>query len=244
VVPPPGVPYLTKVNGKLVMARTKAPKTIDLIGEAFGIIPVRKRAKSISESPKRLVIGGVEYVPGPAPPHTTPIPQQPFPQYSYLSGQNQHPVAAILCCQHQPTLIYSAPPNVPDLTPHNIERLQAINGHFNQHVAPTLGKQVSNLSEESAKTGVSGKTTITITKHICANCGRLRSRKYHRDHPICPGKEPGPEFCGKCQRDVSCTESSNSETELKKKSKHKSRRIRKKKHRVYSAKSPKVYARY
>jgi hypothetical protein len=251
------MPYLTKVNGKLVMARTKtktkpqAPKAIDLIGEAFGITPVRKRATSTSEAPKRLVIGGVEYVPGPAPPHTAPISQQPFPQYSYAPGQIQQPAGALPYGQYQQPLIYSAPPNVPELTPHNIERLQAINTHFNQHVAPTLGKQVSNLSEQSAKAEISHKTTVTITKHICANCGRLRSRKYQRDHPISPGKEPTPEFCGKCQRDVSCTESSDSETDLKKrkkkmekkekkeelKSKHKSRGRRKEKHAVFTAKS-------
>jgi hypothetical protein len=234
------------------MARDKrkshAPKTMDLIGEAFGIHPVRKRATSVSEAPKRLVIGGVSYVPGPPPPHTAPIPQQPFPPYSYVPAQFQQtsvpqPETTLPYYQYQQPLTYSAPPNVPNLTPQGIERLQAINGHFHQHVAPTLGKQVSNLSEESAQTGISSKTTISVTKHICANCGRMRSRKYHRDHPISPGKEPTPDFCGRCQRDVSCTESSDSETESKKKkqkkkekkkskSKHRRRERSKRDHRV------------
>ncbi|EHK98809.1 hypothetical protein M7I_5317 [Glarea lozoyensis 74030] len=61
---PPGVPYLTKVNGKLVMARAKPkytpPKAISLLGEAFGVTAARKRAKSISVTPPEpLMIGGI-----------------------------------------------------------------------------------------------------------------------------------------------------------------------------------------
>jgi hypothetical protein len=229
------------------MARTKpksaAPKVIDLLGEAFGIIPVRKRAKSIAPAPEPLLIAGIPYVPGPPPPHSTPLLQQPSPQAPHM----QAPFPQLFCpqgppivphWQYQHPITYGAPPNAPPPTLQDFNYLQGIDAHFNQFVAPTFSKQVSNLSEESAKTDISSKTTITITKHICANCGRLRSRKYHKDHPICPGREPAPEFCGKCQKDVSCTDSSDTEAaELNKKksgSKRKSKGKRKKKYKVKS----------
>ncbi|EPE36368.1 hypothetical protein GLAREA_05706 [Glarea lozoyensis ATCC 20868] len=240
---PPGVPYLTKVNGKLVMARAKPkytpPKAISLLGEAFGVTAARKRAKSISVTPPEpLMIGGIPYVPGPPPPHSAPIPQQPFPPqpYPYAQGQNLQPIyppasTPVPCCTYQRPVTYSDLPNVPPLTPDGIARLQAIDGHFHQFVAPTLAKETSNLSEESAKT-TGSKTTITITKHICANCQRIRSRRYQQKNPIIPGKEPAPDTCRRCQRDVSCSESSDSEAELERKtsrSKRKSKDKRRKK---------------
>lgn len=61
-----------------------------------------------------------------------------------------------------------------------------------------------HIEEESVT-----KTTITITKHICANCGRLRSRKYHAENPIKEGETPVPAFCWKCQKDSSETSDSD-----------------------------------
>ncbi|CZR54240.1 uncharacterized protein PAC_04123 [Phialocephala subalpina] len=99
---PAGRPYITKVNGKLVMAREKREKNadvaLDLLGEVFGPNPrtriIRKRSKSITETKGPLLINGIPYVPQlppPVPPNTAPIPQQGFiaipppvipPQYS------------------------------------------------------------------------------------------------------------------------------------------------------------------
>jgi hypothetical protein len=229
------------------MARAKPkytpPKAIDLLGEAFGVTTARKRAKSTSVAPpERLMIRGIPYVPGPLPPHSAPILQQPFPPqpYPYAQGQILQPIYSqastpVPCCTYQRPVTYSNPPNVPALTPGGIARLQAIDGHFHQFVAPTLAKDTSNLSEESAKTTTS-KTTVTITKHICADCQRVRSRKYHEKNPIIPGKELAPDFCRRCQKDVSGTESSDSEADVGRKSsrsKRKSKDKRKKKYKVH-----------
>ena len=232
---------MTKVNGKLVMARTKPKpivdsKTLDLLGEAFGIDPVRKRSISVAANvPEPVLIGGIPYVPGPAPPHSAPISQQPFPQLQHAQGPFSQGPVMIQQLPNQQPLTYGAPPNAPNPTPQDFEHLKRIDAHFNRFVVPTLSEQASNVSRKNTKTATASKTTITITKHICANCGRLRSRRYHHEHPISPGKEPAPEFCGKCQRDVSCTDTEDSERELKrkeKKSKHK--KVGKEKQRVSS----------
>lgn len=63
------------------------------------------------------------------------------------------------------------------------------------------------------------KTTVTITKHICANCGRVRSKGYHKDHPLKDGDSPTPTFCRRCQRDASSTSSDSRNKKDKKKHK-------------------------
>jgi hypothetical protein len=62
------------------------------------------------------------------------------------------------------------------------------------------------------------KTTITITKHVCAQCGRLRSRRYHHRNPIKTGEMPAPAYCRKCQKDASST-SGDTDVESKKRKK-------------------------
>jgi hypothetical protein len=59
------------------------------------------------------------------------------------------------------------------------------------------------------------KTTITITRHICAQCGRIRSNQYHHENPIKPDEEPVPAFCKKCQREASPTSISGSDRDRK-----------------------------
>ncbi|PQE29831.1 hypothetical protein CJF32_00000490 [Rutstroemia sp. NJR-2017a WRK4] len=61
----------------------------------------------------------------------------------------------------------------------------------------------NEASGDNSKITLEEKTTVTITKHVCANCGRIRSRRYHRDNPLRPGGIPVPGFCHKCQRDES-----------------------------------------
>jgi hypothetical protein len=62
---------------------------------------------------------------------------------------------------------------------------------------------ITEASGDNSKITLEEKTTVTITKHVCANCGRIRSRRYHRDNPLKPGEHPVPGFCHKCQRDES-----------------------------------------
>lgn len=36
-------------------------------------------------------------------------------------------------------------------------------------------------------------------QHFCDSCGTLRSKSYHDDHPIPPGKKPRPSYCIVCR---------------------------------------------
>lgn len=79
------MPYLTKINGKLVFARQKKDKPInvvnDLLGEAFASRAriVRRRAKSVERKPGKMIVGGVEYVPQQQLIYSNPLPQMAFP---------------------------------------------------------------------------------------------------------------------------------------------------------------------
>ena len=200
---PPGTPYLTKVNGKLVMARekteSKAKKVaVDLLGEAFGVKTrvIHKRAKSFDKPPAPLLIGGVPYVPQQQvaypTPYTMPLPQQAFSQPNLI------PYAP------QPSFI------LPNPSQQDLNQLQQMQAHYNS-IYPCAPRIAPNGKVEVT-------TTITITKHICAGCGRIRSKKYHHDHPLKEGEKPEPDFCRKCQKDSSSTDSEGGSRERKKKS--------------------------
>jgi hypothetical protein len=61
----------------------------------------------------------------------------------------------------------------------------------------------------------------SLTKHVCAKCGKVRSSKYHHENPLKPGEVPAPAFCGRCERDLTSTDVSDTGhiEEHKKKSK-------------------------
>lgn len=210
---PAGQPYLTKVNGKLVMAREKKPKAttvaIDLLGEALGQKTriIRKRSKSLDKPNGPLIIGGVTYVPQqqiPAP-YTTPIPQQAF------STQN------LMHYPPQPTFV------LPNPSQQSLNQLHQMQAHFGKMYGPGAPNNPQNGKVEVTS------TTITITKHICAGCGRIRSKRYHHDHPIKQGEKPEPDFCRKCQKDTSSTDSEGESQDVKKKTKkakHKKHNVR------------------
>lgn len=35
------------------------------------------------------------------------------------------------------------------------------------------------------------------TRHVCINCGKPRSRRYHMTHPVRPGEQPSPGVCSR-----------------------------------------------
>ena len=184
------------------MAREKTESTakkvaIDLLGEVFGVKTrvIHKRAKSLDKPPCPLLIGGVPYVPQqkiayPAP-YTMPLPQQAF---------------------SSPSLIPYAPqPSMwPNPSQQDLNQLQQMQAHYSS-MYPVAPRIAPNGKVEVTT------TTITITKHICAGCGRIRSKKYHHDHPLKEGEKPEPDFCRKCQKDSSSTDSEGSDREKKKK---------------------------
>ncbi|KAH7397991.1 hypothetical protein BKA64DRAFT_55418 [Cadophora sp. MPI-SDFR-AT-0126] len=156
------------------------------------------------------------------PPHflLSPMPQpvpQP-PQLPQLYIPQQPPTPAPLFVQQSPT-------------EKEKEQLKIFDAHFNKTVKPKTVRVTSASSEESQEKpqekpqenmseGTTTKVKIAITRHVCGDCGRLRSRKYHHDHPLKPGEVPEVAFCRKCQKDASST-SEASEAEEAQKSKKK-----------------------
>lgn len=51
--------------------------------------------------------------------------------------------------------------------------------------------------------------TNTITRHVCAGCGTLRSRKFQAENPLGPGEVPPISYCRKCQKEETSSESSD-----------------------------------
>ncbi len=246
---PPGTPYLTKVNGKLVWARQKTAKPVnavqDLLGEAFGVRTtiVRKRSKSLERPETKLIVSNVPVVQTQKPAHSMPLPQQSYSesipatplmiQYTpqYPSQPMLQPQPTPLCIPPQPR----QPPSLfvqPSPTEKDFEQLKVVDAHFNKVVKPQPTRITSASSEDTQeipqdklqekdklkdKTNV--KVSIAVTKHVCAECGRLRSRKYHYDNPLKLGEIPTPAFCRKCQKDVSSTSESSTVGETKGKKK-------------------------
>jgi hypothetical protein len=184
------------------MAREKRPKpadvAVDLLGEAFGVRTrvIRKRSKSVEGAKGPLLIGGVPYVPQQQLTYTTPIPQAAFSTQNLVPYHPQPAQSFIL----------------PNPSQRDFDQLQQMQAHFNK-LFPA-GRPM----HDQRKVEVT-KTTITITKHICAGCGRIRSKKYHYNHPLKDGEKPEPDFCRKCQKDSSSTSSGGSSRGAKKKTK-------------------------
>ncbi|KAL5329660.1 hypothetical protein ACEPPN_003175 [Leptodophora sp. 'Broadleaf-Isolate-01'] len=163
-----------------------------------------------------------------------PGPQTQQPPYLYIP-QQQH-ILAPLFVQRSPT-------------EKEKEQLRAFDAHFKQTVKLQATRVTSASSDDSqekqkdkpqenvnekVRENVAEETTtkikIATARHVCGDCGRLRSRKYHHDHPLKPGEIPELAFCRKCQKDASSTsESSGKEVDkVKKKRKTKKKAKRSK----------------
>jgi hypothetical protein len=228
---PAGTPYFTKVNGKLVMARSKRKDTatdiaIDLLGEAFGgprTKIIRKRAKSVDQSTTPLRIAGAPNMTQQPVPYGAPMPQYAFPPQG-IPQPMPMPMLQIPQYPNQP------PTFVPSPTEKDLNQLKRIDAHFNKVLAKQASRESMGHKEKLVEKVTEVKTTITITKHVCANCGRLRSKKYHHDHPIKAGEQPAPAFCKKCQRDASSTSCSDRSSTIKEKKKKSKTNSKSKKH--------------
>jgi hypothetical protein len=96
-------------------------------------------------------------------------------------------------------------------TDEELADLARIDAHFRSISGEKPQQKLSDSTKENkSQENVITKTTttITITKHICAKCHRVRSTSFHRKNPIKPGETPAPAYCRKCQRDASQTSSS------------------------------------
>lgn len=232
------------------MARDKKERTADiacdLLGEAFGpkIRITRRRSKSLEREKSPLLINGVPYVSQLPPPitHSAPIPQQGFqamppPLVSYVPQQFAQPYPLPYYPSPEP-LHYLSPPRPepraqPNPTKEDFAKLVNMDTHFKKTSEEALKALKQSTGSKENEKVVTTKTTITIVKHVCANCGNLRSRKYHQEHPLKEGDIPEAAFCRKCQKDASSTsESSDTEREeYKNKKKKKEKREKTVKHK-------------
>jgi hypothetical protein len=217
--------YVTKVNGRLVMVRERREKLrhicMDLLGEAFG----KYTGPKMKDDSKKQE---GENVPAQK---TKATPVQNFPTPP-LFNPNANlvaspPVQAIMgpmgpqsgiyrFGNRQLTLLPVNPQGGPAISPQMgypfpqppwiFPQPSSISG-FN---FPPMGTDPRQFIANSAPPSkVDSQTSVTVTKHVCAECGRLRSRKYQHENPLKLGETPTPAFCKKCQKDVTSTEESD-----------------------------------
>ncbi|KAI1444010.1 hypothetical protein F5Y02DRAFT_428264 [Annulohypoxylon stygium] len=47
--------------------------------------------------------------------------------------------------------------------------------------------------------------------HVCAGCGRIRSRRYHSEHPLKRGQIPERDYCARCQHEAALVENDDTD---------------------------------
>ncbi|KAI1819744.1 hypothetical protein F4861DRAFT_546438 [Xylaria intraflava] len=87
----------------------------------------------------------------------------------------------------------------------------AEHGHRDKKLSPDLG-QMQDKSEESE--GVKKRLSRRIRHvHVCGGCGKKRSRKYHKNHPLKRGEIPALNYCYNCLKDAAETDFDSSDGE-------------------------------
>lgn len=212
------------------MARKKKSQPgVDLLGHLFGVPQVARVIRqqytafdTYPEQQKALLLTPVEQSLQVQPVLLTSSQSQPqlYPVPMLLtSSQSQPQISSGHMHQHSQQQQLALPQRQP--TASELDELRRINETFRTSTGSNIaGKTWSpmgyNLDRNSANTHVNS-TSITIAKHICVSCGRLRSHKYHHKNPIKPGDVPPPAFCGKCQKEATSTEGSRSRDSSRKK---------------------------
>ncbi len=190
---------------------TRARFVINLLGGAFGartrIIRKAKSAENL-EHPKSPFFIGTPHVPLAEPRkiiQTAPIQQYAtFAPFPYQQPNSQY-VPGFYPPPPPPTQYFIAP------------YAQSIPSNY-LGFPPTLHPPSPIPPPTPAAPSVPEPTVeaaIPVTKHVCGDCGRIRSRKYHHENPIKPGETPAIDFCRKCQRDASVTSSDHSDRDSK-----------------------------
>jgi hypothetical protein len=228
-----GSTYVTKENGKLVMIRPRREKLLDicmdLLGEAFGkysrpkmkedtekpegetVLPEGSATRHFESFPTPPLFSPNANLMGPPPTQSMTVPMIPQPGV-YRFGNRQLALMPI-----NPQLGPAMPPQIgyPYSQPQWMYPQAPNIGGFNY---PPMGTDPRQFITNSATNSeAASQSPATVTKHICAECGRLRSRKYQEEHPLKPGESPTLAFCRRCPKDVTSTEDSESSVENTKK---------------------------
>ena len=147
-----------------------------------------------------------------------PSPPMPFPrispQYAYSQPhppQQTMPGYTVFDPNQDTNPNTSNKPDV-NATAEALDRLKLVDAHFRK-VSVEQSKAKSRDAEKTGKVEEESSSSVAVDRHVCANCGKLRSRKYHVQNPLKPGVKPSPAFCRKCQKDD--TTDSEPEIEIK-----------------------------
>lgn len=234
--------YATKVKGKLVMVRDKKPETafeigMDLLGEAFRG-PLRSpKSKKGSPNLEDFQTAQFQQHPGnmfPFNQHTTYHSEQPTmtePNQPESQPHSFGPGPEVTMGPHgygpHPRGGYGAGNRQLALIPLGGHQCMGSNQNpYSQSWIHSPGQMNGNLSHGSAgnidpwqpfmtrfPNNAPQAHNYTSTQHICANCKKLRSRKYQAENPIIAGEMPVLSFCRKCQKDTSSTEDTSDGSE-------------------------------
>ncbi|KFY23794.1 hypothetical protein V493_05631 [Pseudogymnoascus sp. VKM F-4281 (FW-2241)] len=139
-------------------------------------------------------------------------------------GQDQNPMAPAMQAPPQPGVYQQGNrqlvllPKVP--TGHGPPPLMH-QGHFGYPQQPLMYGGHPQMMPMMANMGFGGfnsqydklaapvatPTSITVTRHLCANCGNLRSKKYQAAHPLQADDTAPVSFCRKCEKEFRSTDS-------------------------------------
>lgn len=216
--------YVTRVNGRLVMIRRKREKLLDicreLLRDTFGKHSHLKMVQYSNESEgkkvthQKPITGPFQDFSSPpmfnpnanlaGPPLAQPIPGSMGLQAGiYKFGNRQ---LALLPLNPQGGLAMPPELGYPYYHPSWMHSQGSNMGSLNYPPMGTDPRQP--MTNPLPDIEVARQAAVTVTKHICAECGRLRSRKYQHEHPLKPGETPIPALCKKCQKDVRSTDES------------------------------------
>jgi hypothetical protein len=186
----------TKSAAKSLDITRPMEATLDFLGEAFGIRgrPLRRQAKSIDRpSSTPLLDIAPLYMSQQPLTYSTSHPRGAFPTFpSFQQASVLQPIPYATALHH---------PVHPDL-----DQLRRIDAHYRL----VNGQGFTKFDNGTANERNNSMATVSVGKHTCANCGRIRSKRYYAEHPIKPGEIPIQEFCRKCQKDASSTSNSSS----------------------------------
>jgi hypothetical protein len=185
----------TKSAAKSLDITRPMEATLDFLGEAFGVRgrPLRRQAKSIDRPSSTPVLDIPPLYMSQQPlTYSTPLPQGAFPTIPSVQQALVQPIPYATAFPH---------PVHPDL-----DQLRRIDAHYRW----VNGQGFTKFDHGTTNECNNLMATVSVGKHTCANCGRIRSKRYYAEHPIKPGEIPIQEFCRKCQKDASSTSNSSS----------------------------------
>ena len=158
-------------------------------------------------------------------PHSYPA-YPTFPPFMQPTGGHDNISGAIQAQQNGALVQHYATPHprmYPYVPPGNHALNMPQNGGPPTSYTPMPFGPGQNMSQQQQQTTPAGYTQQNLTlgamplnpadpKHKCGTCGRFRSSRYQRKHPIPPGQLPGLTICRKCREKESDSDDDSSDS--------------------------------